>query len=316
MNTALDIISITGPIYLIIAIGFIATRMGLFARSEMLVFGQFTLKIALPALLFNALSKRSFGEILNLEYLAAFALGSLIVIAVALWWSRYKLNKPWSYCSMFAMGMCCPNSGFIGYPILLLTLGPIAGVALALNMIVENLLLIPLLLAIADADSSDGKVIKVLKQSFIGIAKNPMIWGISLGFLTSLSGVTVPTPIARTIDILAASSAALSLFVIGGMLVGLELGGVKKTITQIMVGKLFLHPLCIALFAFVLIPIPDPTAQIAVLISAAIPMFGTFTLLSQRHGYGSISAAALLITTVTSFFTLSVLLWVLRQYVL
>ena len=31
------------------------------------------------------------------------------------------------------MGMTCANSGFVGYPILLLTLAPVAGVVLALQ---------------------------------------------------------------------------------------------------------------------------------------------------------------------------------------
>jgi predicted permease len=36
-------------------------------------------------------------------------------------------------------------------------------------------------------------------------------------------------------------------------------------------------------------------------------------LLSQRHGHAAISAAALLLTTVVSFFSLSALLWVLQH---
>jgi predicted permease len=137
------ILGITGPIYLVIALGYIATRQGLFAKADMQVFGKFTLKLALPALLFNALSQRSIGEILNGHYLMAYALGSMGVILGGLFWARKVKGHSLSYSSMMAMGMSCPNSGFVGYPIMLLTLGPVAGVALALNMVVENLLLIP-----------------------------------------------------------------------------------------------------------------------------------------------------------------------------
>ena len=151
MNSTLHILGITGPIYLAIALGYLATRRGLFSTSDMPVFGRFTIQIALPALLFNALSQRSVGEILNLQYLAAYALGSLLVMGLGLWWARRVCGHSLSYSSMMAMGMSCPNSGFVGYPIMLLTLGPVAGVALALNMVVENLLLIPLLLAVADS---------------------------------------------------------------------------------------------------------------------------------------------------------------------
>jgi predicted permease len=43
-------------------------------------------------------------------------------------------------------------------------------------------------------------------------------------------------------------------------------------------------------------------------------MLGIYTVLSQRHGHGAISAAALLVTTVGSFFTLSGLLWLLQRH--
>jgi predicted permease len=45
-----------------------------------------------------------------------------------------------------------------------------------------------------------------------------------------------------------------------------------------------------------------------------MPMLGIFTILNQRHGHGTVSAAALLVTTVLSFFTLSVLLWLFQVH--
>ncbi len=56
MDTAIDILGITGPIYLAIALCYLATRRGVFSKTDMPVFGEFTIHIALPALLFNALS--------------------------------------------------------------------------------------------------------------------------------------------------------------------------------------------------------------------------------------------------------------------
>ena len=79
MNSTLHILGITGPIYLAIALGYVFTRQGVFSKADMQVFGKFTLNLALPALLFNALSQRRIGEILNGHYLLAYALGSLLV---------------------------------------------------------------------------------------------------------------------------------------------------------------------------------------------------------------------------------------------
>ena len=315
MNTMLEILGITVPIYLTIALGYVCTRMGLFAKAEMQVFGRFTLQLALPALLFNALSQRSVAEILNLNYLLAYALGSLVVLGLGLWWARRVLGQSLSYSSMMAMGMSCPNSGFVGYPILLLTFGPVAGVALALNMVVENLLMIPFLLAVADADGGrPGQWKQVLWQTLKNLAKNPMIWGIVGGFLFSLSGWAMPAPLGRTVNLFAQASAAMSLFVIGGSLVGLKAEGLRGTVSQIAFGKLFLHPLAMWVVLVWLVPIADPALRSAALLTGALPMLGIYTILSQRHGHGAISAASLLVTTVVSFFTLSGLLWLLQLH--
>ena len=313
----LDILAITGPIYLAIALGYATTRWGVFARADMRVFGKFTLYLALPALLFNALSQRSVAEILNGQYLLAYALSTLLVMGAALTWTRKVQRRSLSYSSMMVMGMTCPNSGFVGFPIILLTLGPVAGVALALNMVVENLLLIPILLAVADSDGgAPGQWRKALQQTLIGLVKNPMIIGITAGFLFSWSGVHIPTPLSRTVTLFAQASGALSLFVIGGSLVGLQVQGLKGPVTLIALGKLIVHPLVMLITLWWLVPVDDPALRMAALITAALPMLGIYTILSQRHGHEATSAAALLVTTVCSFFTLSGLLWVLQHVTL
>lgn len=264
--------------------------------------------------MFNALSQRRVAEILNLNYLLAYALGSLMVIGLGLFWARKVKGQSLSYSSMFAMGMSCPNSGFVGYPIILLSLGPVAGVALALNMVVENFLLLPLLLAIADAQGQPGQWKSVLLQTVKNVLRNPMIWGVVAGFLFSMSGLQMPAPLGRTINLFAQSSAVLSLFVIGGSLVGLKAQGLQGTVMPIALGKLVLHPLAMWAVLVWLVPIDDPALRGAALLTGAMPMLGIYTILNQRHGHGTVSAAALLVTTVLSFFTLSGIFLVLQHH--
>jgi len=312
----LDILSITGPIYLTIGIGFLITRFGVFAKADMRVFGQFVIQIALPALLFNALSQRRFGDIFNADYLAAYAVGSLLVLAMAFVWARWVAHRSMSYASMFAMGMCCPNSGFVGYPVALLTLGgAVAGVSLALNMVVENLLLIPLLLVLSDLDAhGHGNWRLAVSQTLRGLVRNPMILAIVAGVLASFWGVQLPGPISRTVTLFAQASGALSLMVIGGNLFGLRIHGLRLPVAQIAAGKLLLHPLVMLLTLTWLIPVHDVGLRTALQLTAALPMLGIYAILSQRHGHEGLSSAALLATTVSSFFTLSALLWMLQHW--
>lgn len=317
----LSVLAITVPIYLVMAVGYAATRAGLFARAEMRVFGKYVIHLALPALLFNALSSRSLAEVLNPVFLAAYAGGSLLAIAAGLFWARKVAGKPLAPSAVVAMGMSCSNSGFIGFPLVTLVFGPAtAGVCLALAMIVENLLLIPLVLAIADSDLGEQgagatrrqRLAAALRQSMGALVRNPLIHGIVVGFVFALLGWRLPEPVGRAVDLFAASCAAISLLVIGGSLVGVGLRGMARDVAAIAAGKLLLHPLLVLLLV-VLLPPMDRSMQTAVVMMAAVPMLGIYPILAQKHGQDTLAASAQLGTTLLSFFTLTSLLWLLQQ---
>jgi len=310
----LEILSITIPIYVAIALGYGLTRSGVFPKSDMRVFGSFVVKVAMPALLFNALSQRSLTDVLNSEYLVAYAVGSLFTVVISLLWSLRIRRDSRSMSSCFAMGTTCPNSGFVGYPIALLSLGPIAGVSLALNMLVENLLIIPLLLAWAETGGGQQRWYQILAQTLKGMFYNPMIWGIVMGFLFSWFEVQLPSSLSRTVTLFAQASGALALFVIGGSLVGLPVKGMGSSVGQIAAGKLILHPLVMAAVLLWLVPIQDPVLRTAVLLTCAMPMMGIYPILTQKHGHDGLSAATLLVTTIGSFFSLNILLWLLKSH--
>ncbi len=311
-----DILAITAPIYIAIALGYGLTRWGFFQKADMRAFGTFVVKVAMPALLFNALSQRKVADILNGDYVGAYALASLLTIGISIFWAVRISKTSRSLSSCLAMGMSCPNSGFVGYPVMLLSLGPlasVAGVALALNMMVENLLLIPLLLAWAETGQGQNRWQTILVQTLKGMFYNPMIWGIVLGFAFSWFEWQLTPSLSRTVNLFAQASGALSLFVIGGSLVGLSVQGMGTRVAQIAAGKLLLHPLMMLVVLLFIVPIHDPVLWTAALLTCAMPMFGIYPILTQKHGHDGLSAAALLITTMASFVTLNLLLWQLQK---
>ncbi len=311
-----DILAITAPIYIAIALGYGLTRWGFFQKADMRAFGTFVVKVAMPALLFNALSQRKVADILNGDYVGAYALASLLTIGISIFWAVRISKTSRSLSSCLAMGMSCPNSGFVGYPVMLLSLGPlasVAGVALALNMMVENLLLIPLLLAWAETGQGQNRWQTILVQTLKGMFYNPMIWGIVLGFAFSWFEWQLTPSLSRTVNLFAQASGALSLFVIGGSLVGLSVQGMGTRVAQIAAGKLLLHPLMMLVVLLYILPIHDPVLWTAALLTCAMPMFGIYPILTQKHGHDGLSAAALLMTTMASFVTLNLLLWQLQK---
>ncbi|WP_263769826.1 AEC family transporter [Propionivibrio soli] len=313
----LEILSVTTPIYVLIGVGFLTTRWGLFNRDDMRVFGRFVLNIALPAMLFRTVSQRSIGEILNPTYLLAYLAGTFVVIFAGFFWSRRVVGLNRSSSTVCAMGMACSNSGYVGYPILLLILAQIAGVALALNLIVENLVVIPSLLLMLEPRQDGAGRWEVVAKSLLRVAGNPLIIALFCGVAMSLLGWRLPTPLERSVDMVSATTSGIALFVIGGMLVGLSLRGTGSRVASVAIGKLIAHPLAVfaamaTLPLFGMAPVASDLYMAGVLM-AAMPMMGVYPTLALAYGEEGIAAPALLATTIASFFTLSAWLWLFKH---
>lgn len=308
----LEILSITGPIFLIIALGFAAVRSGVFAKSNVRALGLFVIHFALPALLFNALSQRAVTEIVNTPYLLAYAAGSLAMLALGIGIARLVQHRDLPASAITGMGMSFSNSAFIGYPVALQLVGPTASVALALTMIIENLLMIPLVLALAESrGNSSQRPWTAVATALARLLRNPIILAIIAGVASAMLRLRLPEPLARTIDMLAMASAPVSLFVIGGTLVGLKTKGMALDAGLIVTGKLLLHPAAVFI-ALLLLPPIDPALQLAALILACAPMLSIYPIIGQKYAQEERCAAALVAATVASFITISILVWIIR----
>ena len=244
----------------------------------------------------------------------------VVLLLVSLWTARQWQRRGLTESAYMAMGMTCSNSGYVGYPVMLLLFGPLGGVILALNLIVENLIKLPLLFTLADAGAHEGErpsLLQALKQTGERLVRNPMIVAIFAGFVVALLGWQLPAVITRTVTLFSAASSGMALFIIGGTLVGLQVKGMRRQVSLIAVGKLLLHPLAVfaavSLLPLLGLPSVDGDLRTAAVLSAAMPMLGIYSILAQRHGFEGFTAAALLATTAASFFTLSAILWLMRH---
>lgn len=303
-----QVFSITIPIFVLIGVGYIAFRYKAMAPEHTRALGAFVLNFALPALIVRALAGHRADEIVNARYLLAYGGASLVVYAAVFAVARHGRGRTQTESAIQAMGAAASNSGFIGYPVAALAVGPAAGVALSLNMIFENILLIPLALALAEVGRSDGaNLANTLRGTAKRLARNPLIIAILVGTALSFSGLPLPAPLARAVDMLANASAAVALFAIGGALVGLRTEGLASDVLPIVIGKLVLHPLAV-FGALMLVPSLDPALRKAALIFASVPMITVYPLFGQMYGQGRTTAAALVAATAASFVTISALL--------
>lgn len=302
-----NVLAATAPIYLILAAGFLAVRTGWMAQADLRVLGRFAGQVCLPVLVFNAVVRAGPGGILHADYLWVYGLGafsSFAIVMTVVWKVR---GKSLPFAAIAGLGVANSNSAFVGYPIVAQVLGPVAGAALALNMLIENLLIIPLAMAIADIAAHQRQSGEILRTTLKSLLRNQVLVAVVAGLAFSATGWQLPAFVDKALGMVAVAASPTSLFFIGGSLVGLQIGGMRGDIGLIAAAKLILHPALVALFAL-LIGISQPELRWAAILYAAMPMLSIYPVLAMRHGHERFCAAALLVTTAVSFLTISALI--------
>jgi malonate transporter and related proteins len=303
-------------------VGFGATRAGLFTEAQLQVLGRFVVLLPLPLLLFTAVSQRNMLEVMNARYALGYAVGSLAAFGTAFAWARRWRAAPVTLAAMQGLGASTSNSGYLGLPIAMQVLGPAAAGPVAVAFLVENMITIPLALALADAawsasraDAASHSVHRsawgTAWQTFRGMLRNPLLLAVVAGLLFSLTGWALPPIAQRAVSMLAASATPVALLVIGGSLVGLNRHGMQWDVARIAGIKLIVHPAAVGVALWLLLP-GEPKLVQAGMLMAAMPMVGVFTLLSQRYQHQALAAATILVTTAVSFVTINALLMWMR----
>lgn len=245
------------------------------------------------------------------HYLVIYALGSLLPFFLVFYLNRVIWRSAAGASALYAMGASFSNSLMLGFPIARQLFGDAALIPLAMTLMVENFIMMPLALAMAEADSLQGArrftlVLGTLKR----VLTNPIILAILLGVAASLAGVELPLAAERVIDLFSSTVSGVALFAIGGMLAGPGRRGSYDQVATVLPVKLLLHPLTVALLAY-LWPGLDPKMALVAVVLASMPMFGVYPIIGARYGMGEDCASILIPTTIGSFFSINLVLWLM-----
>ncbi|MEH6576907.1 MAG: AEC family transporter [Amphritea sp.] len=309
MSELNQVFNITGPVFAIIAIGYLAIKYSILSRDASKSLAGFTVNFALPALLFKAISERPLSQLFNSDYLLVYAGGSLLSFTALFLIYRKLRQEKLAASAIFAMGGSFSNSLMIGYPVILQLFGNAALAPLALTLMVENFIMMPLALTLAETGRNTGSDrVKLLLTVLLRVIRNPIIMAIICGVIFSFSGLQLPVIILKVVDSFALTVSGVALFAIGGMLVGIKIRLMLTDISLIMASKLIVHPLMILLMISLVPQISKFNAAVA-LILASMPMFGIFPVIGQKYGVGQACAAVLVPTTIASFISLNIVIW-------
>ena len=149
-----DIIAITLPISLLMALGAVSVWRGWFPAEAIPGFGKFVRNMALPSAVFLAVSQRDFSEIIHPGFILAFGGASLFSLCLSLLVARGVLRQPLSLAGIVGLAGGVSNALMIGLPLVVALYGVDAMAAIAQQLIVETAFLIPLGLLIDAIEQS------------------------------------------------------------------------------------------------------------------------------------------------------------------
>jgi predicted permease len=306
----LAVLSTTAPIFLLIALGFIAVRTRLMPADAIPGLGRLVMYIAMPAMIFSTLASMNFDQVIDPTYLLVYGAGSALALVAGLGISKLLLRDSVAAGGVKAIGMAVSNSAFFGYPVLVLVFDDPPTNAFAMALMIENMLILPLALVIIEygvGRQNGTSLASVWKSVLVRVMKNPLIMAIIAGVLASAIDLQLPAVMIKSLGMLSGTAAPVALFVVGGSLVNSSLRGNLSEIGLVVAGKLALHPLLMVLLIW-LLPDFDPRLQLAAVLMAAMPMMSIYPIIGGNYGYRNLCASILLVTTVLSFVTISLTL--------
>jgi malonate transporter and related proteins len=297
------VLSVTLPIYLLIAAGFAAVRLGYVSGEDMRALGRVVLRLCIPATLFMAILRVPINEALRWDFLIGYGAGSLVVFAGGLAFARWALGKNWPVSVLAGLGSSSSNSGFMGYPVVALVLGNVALQAFSMALIIENIVMIPLAMLLADGRRG-GLWTGVLHP----MLTNPLLLAVAGAVTLSALGLALPSPLQGALEMLAPVGPPVALLAVGGAIATLPFAPLRDDVGAVVLAKLIAHPLAV-LAALSAVGGMPADLVLAGMLFASVPMMSIYALLGQRFGGEDMAAAALLLATGLSFFTVSALLW-------
>ncbi|MFZ0546918.1 MAG: AEC family transporter [Candidatus Promineifilaceae bacterium] len=223
----MQIINTIFPVFAIAITGYVTARVGLFNESDIRGLSRFVFNLAIPVLLFNALSSLELPPHINWQFLLSYYLVVFLIYGLSVWLGRSRFTLTPRQQGVFGIGATYSNLGLVGLPIITIGLGDRAILPLFTIISVHAGILWFLGTIVTErtdnADDNDGRSrhIKILLtgwHSVQNLARNPIIIGLILGLAFNRLPHLLPQLVKDTLELFGQTSLPCALFVLGGSL--------------------------------------------------------------------------------------------------
>ncbi|MBR6393384.1 MAG: AEC family transporter [Ruminococcus sp.] len=310
MDNLIFSLNATVPVFLIMVFGWFVKKWGLLDDHSTAQINKFVFRTMLPALLFMDLSEADFREVWDTKFVLFCIIVTLICVGIAVGYSMFFKDKnergeiiQASYRSSAAvLGIAFVNNIY--------GKSTMAALMIVGTVPIYNIISVIVLSVTSAENKKSGSL---LKTTLKGIATNPIILGIIAGISWSLIGLNQPVIMSKSISYLGNMATPLSLIALGASFKFEEAKG-KLPVTA---GIAFIK---LVLFCSIFLPVAVSMGfrgekLIAILIMLGSATTGSCFVMAKNLGHkGTITAFAVMLTTLCSAFTLTTWLFILKSF--
>ena len=301
-STIIHHITLSSALFLLVLLGYVLMRYGKWPKEIADSLSKFVFNIAVPALLFDTMSRFSSLPPVDTRLLIAF-FGSCIIVFIAgrlIAWKIFKLDGVAQ--TVFALGGIYSNNVFLGIPLAKMALGEEALPPVAL-VIAFNALLLWTLVTISTEWSLHGSLsMKGFGKTAKSVLTNPIVASILLGLMYDATGLPLPTFLRTPLQMTSQAAAPMALIVLG---MGLAEYGIRKgwqhslTISSL---KLVLQPLVVYALARAL-GLPKMETQAIVMLASISVAVNVYIMAQQFKSMEASMASSLVLSTLLAAIT-------------
>ena len=342
MDSFVYSINATVPVFLVMLLGGVIKKLGIIDDHFANVANRYVFKVALPVLLFRDLSKSDFKSQFEPKFVLYCSIVTILMFSLV-WIFTELLMKDDTQKGAFIQGSCRSSAAILGMafvqnmysdtgmaPLMIVAAVPLfnifAVVVLTFKAHPEKVLkeevnvneTVEKISNDEEIVTDDIKIKKTvshktdnIKKACVNIAKNPIIIGIVLGFISSMLGMKYPVIVNKTIESIAQTATPIALICIGAGFEGRKaLAKIAPTMAASMI-KLVLQPL-------VFLPVAawmgfSGEKMIAILIMLASPTTPSCYIMAKSMNNDEVLTASVIVTTtLMAAFTLTGWIFLLK----
>ncbi|HKJ66522.1 MAG TPA: AEC family transporter [bacterium] len=310
MQQLVFIIQTVGPVFLIIALGYLLRRLGLINQNFISLSSQIVFNVSLPVLIFLELIELDIGEAFPAGQIGYIYIGTLIFFAF-LWLGARPFIHDGRDLGVFIQGSFRSNFAIVGLAVISNVFGKegLARGSLVLGSIVP--LYNTLAVIALTIPKNQGERIS-LGHTIFEILKNPLIIGAIFAVPFAYFNVSLPPLFRTTGEYLADIALPIALLGIGGTLHIREIKQVSMVAVVAMILKTVLSPLLLTYGAF-LFGVRGLSLGILFILFGAPTAIASFIMAEAMDCNSKLAGQIVLISTLASIVTISAGLYILLK---